>query len=72
MLKAGLPSYLSNFLSKYNIFIHIYPAQQDNLDTSLSKVRAANFKPSAIVKYGARLSFKSSTVNPNLTAKVAA
>ena len=27
-----------------------YPAQQDNLDTSLSNVRAASFSPSAIVK----------------------
>lgn len=41
------------------IIISLYPAQQDNLDTSLSKVRAASFNPSAIVKYGARLSRKS-------------
>jgi hypothetical protein len=42
------------------------------LETSLSNVSAANFKPSVIVKYGAMLSFKSSTVKPNLTANVAA
>lgn len=29
---------------------YCYPAQHDNLDTSLSNVRAANFNPSAIVK----------------------
>jgi len=30
--------------------LNLYPAQQDNFDTSLSNVRAANFNPSAIVK----------------------
>src|SRR5699024_6693811 len=59
-------------LIKAPINKELYPAQQDNFDTSLSNERAANFIPSADVKYGAKLSFKSSTVKPNLTANVAA
>ncbi len=29
-----------------------YPAQHDSLDTSISKVCAASFKPSTVVRYG--------------------
>src|SRR5690625_3557596 len=55
-----------------HIISELYPAQQDNFETSLSNVSAVSFIPSAIVKYGARVSFKSSTVKPNLTTNVAA
>ncbi len=47
-------------------------AQQESLETSRSKVSAPSFSPSAIVRYGAKLSTRSATVKPCLTARVAA
>ncbi len=65
-------SVLLHIVNKDPINKVLYPAQQDNFETSLSNVRAVSLNPSAIVKYGARVSFKSPTVKPNLTANVAA
>lgn len=40
----------SAFRVRYLLNKQFQPAQQDNFDTSLSNAKAANFKPSAIVK----------------------
>ena len=48
-----------------------YPAQHDSLDTSISKVCAASFKPSTVVRYGKIISPNSVKVRPCLMASAA-
>ena len=48
-----------------------YPAQHDSLDTSISKVCAASFKPSTVVRYGKIISPNSVKVRPCLMARTA-
>lgn len=48
-----------------------HTAQHDSLATSLVKESAASFNPSTCVRYGNRVSVRSSSLRPNLTASVA-
>lgn len=48
--------------SKHPFPFRLYPAQQDNFFTSLSKVWAASFNPSTVVRYGKIVSARSSIV----------
>ena len=48
-----------------------YPAQHDSLETSISKVCAASFKPSTVVRYGKIISPNSVKVRPCLMARTA-
>ena len=49
----------------------LYPAQQDSFFTSLSKVCAASFSPSTVVRYGKIVSARSSIVRPQRMANAA-
>jgi hypothetical protein len=64
--------FLCRLLYAHRWFPHYSYAQQESFDTSRSKAMAPSFNPSAIVRYGAKLSTRSATVSLCLTASVAA
>src|SRR5690625_6062668 len=63
-------SVLLHIVNKDPINKELYPAQQDNFETSLSNVRAVSINTSAIVKYVARVYFISLSVNTYLKDNV--